>query len=180
MIIAKAKKKENIAEYILYMWQVENLIRILELDMEKIEKEIISKFDQPDAVKKEMRDWYHGLIDMMRDENIVEKGHLQFINNTIADINDIHRRLLNHPEEYDYKGLYALAKPGIDDLVRRSENENISEIEACFNALYGLLLFRLQNKTLSPETAQAMQHISRLIAELSKKYKQFEKGEIEI
>ncbi|OFX84339.1 MAG: hypothetical protein A2W99_01065 [Bacteroidetes bacterium GWF2_33_16] len=179
MIIAKAKKKENIAEYILYMWQVENLIRLLNLDIEKINTEIIMKFDQPDEVKNEMKDWYLGLINMMKDENKVENGHLQFIQNTINDLNDLHLRMIESPTEYDYKAFYALAKPGITDLVEKSNQKEISEIEACFNALYGLLLFRMQNKTISIETAQAMQHISKLIAELSKRNKQIELGEIE-
>ena len=34
MIIAKQKRKENISEYLLYMWQVEDLIRANHLDME--------------------------------------------------------------------------------------------------------------------------------------------------
>ena len=43
MIIAQKKRKENIVEYMLYMWQVENLIRANNLDMDKIEQTIISK-----------------------------------------------------------------------------------------------------------------------------------------
>ena len=70
MIIAKAKKKENIAEFILYMWQIEHLIRVLNFDIDKIYQNIILKFEQPDSVKKEMNDWYLGLIAMMKDENI--------------------------------------------------------------------------------------------------------------
>ncbi len=180
MIIAKVKKKENIAEYILYMWQIENLIRIFELDIEKINKEIILKFDQPDNIKNEMRDWYVGLIAMMKDENIIEKGHLQFIQNSLNDLNDLHIRMIKSPEEVDYQKNYVLAKPGIDDLIQKSTNPTINEIEACFNGLYGLLIFRMKNKTISPETAQAMQYISKLIAELSKKYKQIENGEVEL
>jgi len=180
MIIAKAKKKENIAEYILYMWQVENLIRLLDFDIEKIYTDIIQRFDQPDKVKQEMKNWYLGLIAQLKEENKVEHGHLQFILNTINELNDLHLRMINSPSETSYKEVYVLAKPGIDDLVSRSGKETISEIEACFNALYGLLLFRMQNKTITPETAQAMQHISKLIAELSKKHRQIEKGEIEI
>jgi hypothetical protein len=180
MIIAKAKKKENIAEYILYMWQVENLIRLLDFDIEKINKDIIQRFDQPDEVKQEMKNWYLGLIAQLKEENKVERGHLQFILNTINDLNDLHLQMISSSTENEYKAIYSLAKPGIDDLVSRSGKETINEIEACFNALYGLLLFRMQNKNITPETAQAMQHISRLIAELSKKHKQIEKGEIEI
>ena len=36
MIIARRKRKENIAEYLLYMWQVEDLIRANNFDMDSI------------------------------------------------------------------------------------------------------------------------------------------------
>ena len=36
MLIAREKKKNNIAEYILYMWQLEDMLRALKLDMEHI------------------------------------------------------------------------------------------------------------------------------------------------
>ena len=38
MIIASQKKKENIAEYLLYMWQIEDLIRVYKLDIDAIQK----------------------------------------------------------------------------------------------------------------------------------------------
>ncbi|HAN17687.1 MAG: hypothetical protein A2X13_03575 [Bacteroidetes bacterium GWC2_33_15] len=180
MIIAREKKKENIAEYILYMWQIEHIIRVLNLDIEKIYQNIIIKFDQPDSVKNEMKSWYLGLISMMKEENKTEKGHLQILQNTINDLYNFHLQMLNSDNEQNYVDTYNLSKPGIDDLVLKSNQTVQNEIEACFNGLYGLLMFRMQNKTISPETAGAMNHISRLIALLSKRYKQFENGEIEI
>ena len=36
MIVARQKRKENIAEYLLYMWQVEDLIRANRFDMDAI------------------------------------------------------------------------------------------------------------------------------------------------
>lgn len=38
MIIASRKRKENIAEYILYMWQIEDIIRANSCDIEQIKK----------------------------------------------------------------------------------------------------------------------------------------------
>ncbi|WP_347164130.1 DUF4924 family protein, partial [Parabacteroides merdae] len=38
MIIARRKRKENIAEYLLYMWQVEDLIRANNFDMDSIRR----------------------------------------------------------------------------------------------------------------------------------------------
>ena len=179
MIIAREKKKENIAEYILYMWQIEYIIRIFNLDIDKIENEIIQKFDLSDSVKTEMRKWYSGLIEMMNVEDKKEKGHLQIIINTLNDLNNLHLRLIGSENELQYKELYNLAKPGIDELIVKLNQPLSNEIEACFNALYGILMLRMQNATISPETAGAMKHISQMIATLSKKYKQVENGEIE-
>ncbi|MDE6400025.1 MAG: DUF4924 family protein, partial [Muribaculaceae bacterium] len=44
MITASLKKRENIAEYLLYMWQIEDLIRANGLDIEKIKSNIIDQY----------------------------------------------------------------------------------------------------------------------------------------
>ena len=53
-------------------------------------------------------------------------------------------------------------------------------MEACFNGLYGILMLRLQQKTINSETAIAMTSVSQLIALLSKKFKLVEEGKIEL
>ena len=52
MIVASKKRKENIAEYLLYMWQIEDLIRANGLDMDKIRTNIIDRFDLDEGRKK--------------------------------------------------------------------------------------------------------------------------------
>ena len=47
MIIAKQKRKENIAEYLLYMWQIEDLIRANNFDMDLIRRTVIAHCNQP-------------------------------------------------------------------------------------------------------------------------------------
>ena len=44
MITASQKKRENIAEYLLYMWQIEDLIRANGLDIDKIQENIIDRY----------------------------------------------------------------------------------------------------------------------------------------
>jgi len=180
MIIAKAKKRENIAEYILYMWQIEDLIRANNLDIDEISKNIIEKFDQPTTVKKEIRNWYEGLIDLFREEGIKQSGHLQFVQNTINDLNELHLQLLKSPDHLDYIDSYNQAREGIIELTNKSKGNVENEIEACFNGLYGILVLRLQQKTISPSTAEAMGRISKLVAMLAKKYKLIEEGKIEL
>ena len=73
MIIAKQKRKENIAEYLLYMWQVEDLIRANQLDIESIRRTVVERYGQPEEVKEEIARWYEELIEMMRSEGVQEK-----------------------------------------------------------------------------------------------------------
>ena len=68
MIIAEQKRKENIAEYLLYMYQVEDMIRANKLDLDSIESSLISKFQVSYEVKRDMREWYKTLITMMKEE----------------------------------------------------------------------------------------------------------------
>ncbi|MDE7156204.1 MAG: DUF4924 family protein, partial [Muribaculaceae bacterium] len=73
MYIASQKRKDNIAEYILYMWQIEDIIRANSLDIEKIKENVIDKFtDLNDDQRREMTEWYESLIDMMRAEGVTE------------------------------------------------------------------------------------------------------------
>ncbi|MDE7374134.1 MAG: DUF4924 family protein, partial [Odoribacter sp.] len=60
-------------------------------------------------------------------------------------------------------------KAGVDD--------SVSDVELALNGLYGNLLLRLQRKEVNPETAQAMETFSRMIAYLAARYKQMEEAE---
>ena len=81
MIIAEQKRKENIAEYLLYMYQVEDMIRANQLDLDGVEQTLISKFEVSYELKREMREWYKTLITMMRDEKKEQAGHLSILEN---------------------------------------------------------------------------------------------------
>ena len=98
MFTASARKKENIAEYLLYMWQIEDIIRASRLDIDRIQSEIIDLYSGiSDEQRKQLRDWYESLIDMMRAEGVTEKGHLQINKNVIIELTDLHLRLLRSP-----------------------------------------------------------------------------------
>ena len=106
MIVANQKRKENIAEYLLYMWQVEDLIRASNFDMETIRKQVVDRYDQPAEVKEEIARWYEELIEMMRTEGVKEEGHIQLNKNVIIVLTDLHLRLLKTPKEMIYGAVY--------------------------------------------------------------------------
>ena len=180
MLIAQQLKRENIAEYLIYMWQIEDLIRANGLDMDKIEEQIISRFNQPDSVKKEIREWYENLIDMMRRENVADSGHLIINKNVISELTDLHIRLLKNTNEDKYSEQYYKTLPFIVELRSKSPNKDIPELETCFSALYGFLLMKLQKKEISGETQAAISQISTLLRLLSQKYKDEKEGKLDV
>lgn len=180
MLIAKKKKDENIAEYLLYMWQVEDIIRANNFDINSIKQNIIDKFDQPEDIRNKITEWYEGLIEMMQIEGIKEKGHLQINNNTIIDLTDLHLRLLKSSREPEYISSYYKTLPFIVELRAKSNDKDIPELETCFLALYGFLLLKLQNKEVSGETQAVISQISSLLRSLSIKYKMDKEGKLEI
>ena len=172
MITASVKKRENIAEYLLYMWQIEDLIRANGLDIDKIQENIIDNYSElTDAQRKEMREWYESLIDMMRREGVVESGHLQLNKNVIIALDDLSRRLMADSKFASYSAQFYHTLPIIVELRAKSGDNKAGEIETCFNALYGILMLRLQGKEISEETQQAVAQISKFLALLSHYYK---------
>ncbi len=180
MLIAKKLKEENIAEYLLYMWQIEDIIRANKLDIGIIDKQIISGFDQPQDMKNEIREWYESLIDMMRREDVVEKGHLIVNKNVISELTELHNRLLKSAQETEYTEAYYKTLPFIVELRSKTQDKNTPELETCLAALYGFLLMRLQKKDISGETQSALSQISSFLRLLSLKYKEYKTGKLDI
>ena len=177
MLIARDKQRSNIAEYILYMWQIEDTIRAYKFDIELIDKNIIAQYPQPDAVKNEIKNWYTDLILVMHDEGIMEKGHMNSLNEILEDMNELHLQLLNTKKNPDYMRIYNFALPNIRDFNERLNEEINNEIEVCLDALYGLLLLRLQKREVSEGTEEAMTTFSSLLSQLSMEYRKKEIGE---
>jgi len=179
MLIAQKKRKENISEYLLYMWQVEDLIRANHFDSDEIRRNLVDRYDQPAAVKDEIARWYEELADMMRQEGVMERGHIQLNKNVIIALTDLHLRLLKSPKEMIYGSMYYKTLPYIVQLRAKSGGEDIPEIETCFTAVYGYLVLRMQGKEVSAETLEAIKQISAFLALLAEKYRDDMEGKLD-
>lgn len=172
MFTASQKKKENVAEYLLYMWQIEDLIRAHGMDLDKIDANIISKHTGlTDEQLRQMRDWYESLIDMMHREGVEKSGHLQLNKNTLGDLESLSRKLLADPKYANYAAEFYRTLPYIVELRTKQGEQKAPEIETCFMALYGVLMLRLQGKEISAPTLEAATQISKLLALLASYYK---------
>ena len=141
MFVAQELKKKSIAEYLLYMWQVEDIIRACGCSLPVIKKHYIENFDFTPEQKEEEIDWFGNLIRMMNEEGKRESGHLN-INKVL---------------------------PFIVELRNRGDKD-VNEIETCLDALYGVMLLRLQKKPITPETERAIKEITTFVGLLSDYY----------
>lgn len=167
--ISQQLRKKNIAEYLLYMWQIEDLIRAYDCSLARIRREYISQFDYSDEQKDEMTDWYGNLIRMMNEEGIREKGHLQINEIILQDLIELHSLLLQSTNFPFYNSEYYKVLPFIVELRQKGAKDQ-HEILVCLNALYGVMLLRLQHKEITPETAHAIEEITTFIGMLSDYY----------
>lgn len=178
MKIAQHLKEKNIAEYLIYMWQVEDLIRANGCDLSQIRTRIIEQF--PIEERAALEEWYGNLIEMMHLEGVTEQGHLQINRNVILNLTELHARLLSSTKYPFYNAAYFKALPFIVELRNKNGKKEEPELETCFEALYGLLLLRLQRKEISSSTMKAMETIGSFISLLASYYEKERKGELEL
>ena len=142
-------KKDNIAEYILYLWQMEDYLRAFP--------------QQADATPE-----LHELNEMMHREGIVEGGHLTLANNALSELEQLHADLLN--EDAMYRAALIRLTPQLNLLKAKTDRPTMSDIEACLVLLYQIMLLRLQKKEITPQTADVQQKATQLLQFLSRTY----------
>lgn len=169
MFIAKSIREKSVVEYLLFMWQMEDLIRAYGCSLTRIRREYIDRFDYTDQQKDEEEDWFGDLIRMMNQEGKREKGHLAINEVLLQDLGDLHVRLLQSTRFPYYSAEYYRVLPFIVELRQKGDKE-IGEVETCLNALYGVMLLRMRQKPISPETAHAIKAITTFLGMLSDYY----------
>lgn len=169
MFIANKIRQKSVVEYLLYMWQIEDLIRAYSCSLSRIRKDYISKFDYTEDQKDEETDWFGNLIRMMNEEGCREKGHLNINKVILGDLVDLHEQLLESNKFPFYNAEYYKVLPFIVELRSKGDKEE-NEIETCLDALYGIMVLRMQQKEISPETEHAIKEITTFVGMLSDYY----------
>ena len=144
-------KKNNIAEYILYLWQIEDYLRA---------------FPEQAEANQELQD----LNNMMHQENIMESGHLQLAQNALVELEDLHNDLLD--QEATYRAAMIRLTPALNILKSKTDRPTMSDVEACLILLYQIMLLKLKKSPISSETEQVQKQATQVLQYLSKTYKE--------
>lgn len=178
MNIARQKYSENIAEYILYMYQIEDLIRAYNFDLEAIIENYVRPQLPDNSFIEQYRDWYRELIAQMKSQKIESTGHLHDLKDILVEISYLHNTLLNLANDEKYRTLYETAVPYIEEFKEKSNLKDKNNIEVLFHALYMKLLLRLKKQEISSETEEAFDSMRILLAYLARTYKQMKSGSL--
>ena len=106
----------------------------------------------------------------MNQEGCREKGHLQINKIVMQQLVELNAQLLQSTKYPFYNSEYYKVLPFIVELRKRGADNDENEIETCFNALYGVMMLRLQRKKISPDTEHAIKEISTFVGMLSDYY----------
>ena len=142
-------KKENIAEYILYLWQMEDYLRA---------------FPQNADATPEL----HELNEMMHREGLMDGGHMALAANALTELEDLHATILN--EDAMYRAAIMRLQPSLNLLKAKTDRPTMSDIEACLLLLYQIMLLKLQKKEITPETASVQTQATQVLHFLSRTY----------
>lgn len=142
-------KRENIAEYILYLWQIEDYLRA---------------FPEQAMNSTELME----ISDMMHAEGIMNGGHLQLAQNALSELEELHDEL--YDTEAPYRAVILHLEPALNLLKAKTDHPTMSDVEACLVLLYQVMLLRLQKKEITPETEVTVKDATQLLRFLSKTY----------
>lgn len=167
--IAEKKKSQNIAEYIIYMYQMEDLIRAYNFTMEEIRQFVVSHYPISNHEKEETRLWFESICEQMILEKITASGHLSEVQGIVDELAKIHWTLLKSDKEYF--NTYNSAKPYIIEMIMEAGEKPIGhEIQICLNAIYGLLLTKLKGRETPKGYTEATEAFGNVLSYLSFAY----------
>lgn len=142
-------KKSNIAEYILYLWQIEDYLRA---------------FPQQADANPELKE----IAEMMHSEGIVESGHLQLAENALSELEDLSREL--EDEDATYRAAAMALHPQLVLLKVKTDDPTMSDMRACFVLLYQITLLRLKKQEISAQTDATVRQVTSLVRFLCRVY----------
>lgn len=150
-------KKDNLAEYILHLWMMEDVVRAFYSD------EVLGE----NAFLSDLRA-------MMREEGVMEGGHTQIAKIALMEAEEMHAKL---QEEATYRAALMSMQPSLVVLKSKTPNPEVSDIEMMFDFLYNMILLRMQKKEISLETQLMHQQVTLMMIYLSHAYRRMREEE---
>ena len=172
MLLADKKKRENISEYIIYMYQTEMLIRNFDFDLEKIKIHVFGNIPDEkmsEKTREEALGWYSEVIAQMKAEGLQKEGHLSYVQDEVLKLSDLSMKLL--VEDENYRAIFNAARSAIRENIQASDGLVNNPVQACLNGVFGLLLARINGKQVDEQIMEQIEHFGNVLSVLSHSYR---------
>ncbi len=177
MLIARKKEKENIAEYVLYLFQIEDVVRSFDFDLDQI-MDLFVLPNLPDrSFEGQYRQWYQEIIDEMKSSGLQKEGHLDRIMEVCRELVFLHNTIHTLGKENKYKDLCERASIFIPEFREKSNKKDKHEIEVILHAMYMKLQLRIRGKEITSETEEAFDAMRMQLAFLVREYHKMKSGD---
>lgn len=176
MLISQKKKVENIAEYLIYMYQIEDIIRAFHFNVDQI-IEVFVKPSLPDSsFLNQYRTWYSDLITQMKTQRCEKEGHIESLREIVLELIYLHNTLTSITNDEKYRNLVDSAKSFLDEFKQKSNMLQRHDVEVLLHAMYMKLQLKVRKQEISPETEEAMDKMRIQLAYLSREYHRMKSG----
>ncbi len=173
-----ALQNENVAEYLLYIFQIEALLRTIDLDVTRLENELLAPaFTDPTQLEHQLS-WYRAIVTEMQQRGLYKEGHLEQVDEILMELIYLHNTLLTILNDEKYKGLCEHAHDALQAFKVKSNMANRHDVEVLLHAMFMKLQLKMKKQEISAETEAAFDLFRIQLAYLSKNYQRMKAGEL--
>ena len=148
-------REQNPAEYLIYMWYLESLVRAMPRQ-EDFDSFLLRSPEQLPVIVE----------DIMEQPN----RHTATLTALLQELEQLHKQLLADAGEEIYEELYTAVLTAIVEIRRRSGGVALGEVEAALVALYGYTFLKQTHQETTRATREIMMRISVWLKVLGEKY----------
>ena len=123
MTVAAQKKRSHIVDYLLFTWQMEDLVRAAQFQPRLLEEWAENQANSEGTDPVEESKWLLALAEDMRRSGAEEKGHAGSVKDAMAELAHLHELLLGTLNDARYREAFNEAEPYLKDLGEKSPNE---------------------------------------------------------
>ncbi|MGP1578954.1 DUF4924 family protein [Porphyromonas endodontalis] len=163
-------REQNPAEYLIYMWYLESLVRAMPRQ-EDFDSFLLRSPEQLPVIGS-LREVLPPLRKEMLVEDIMEQPnrHTATLTALLQELEQLHKQLLADAGEEIYEELYTAVLTAVVEIRRRSGGVALGEVEAAIVALYGYTFLKQTHQETTKATREIMMRISVWLKVLGEKY----------
>lgn len=158
----------NVTEYLIHIYQAEELLREYNFDLGKLANEHLEGKEKEQA-------WYADLAATMESDGVKDSGHIASANAVAKELSEIHFHLLK--SDRTYRGHFDQAKLHINRHMAAHGGDLQNPIQMCLDGIFLFKHARANQQSVDEQALESMQAFNVLCSYLGYRYKAKHEGE---